>query len=909
MNKLLSILAVLGLAVPALGQTTNVVATNLQIFNTRGGKLTGSVCMQPVYKNAASAFSADGTAQVLPAVACFPVSNGSLNFSVPSTDSANPQVCYKTYLQSSNGTQIYQWQQPLCISGTTFNLDQYAPTQVVTVTTPSLQYTPNAPSGDCGSAIALDVSGVVPTLSLYACLGHSWALMPQGGGGSSVILQTAGTNNTLQTLLNFVASTANVSGLTITPSNPSGGVERFEITGSPTTLNGVTPGNIISHNASDFDASGAAANAEAAAVASSLQLAGGTMTGALTLAADPTTNLGAATKQYVDAHSTQAVESDTVILAASNSPQKAQANVVCSGTADQTCINNAIATYCPNASAGVTGCKITLLDGVYNISAPIVIDSDDVTLTGTHHCMWGGWNHSWVSTSSPAGAIGTGCAQIRASATGYDIIDLANTTPAGTGSDTYRHRGIHIHWLYLVGDGYTGYGINLGGMADFCSITDNVIQRVATGIGVTLDSPTIADNSLQDISGDALDIGQNTVLARASGNLIFDIGRYGIANEGYSTVIEGNRIGDTANTGVFNSGRSATITANVFGPIVGSAIYLQYSSNSVVSANTIDYCDINMGFYTKLPDTSDAIAADSNTSGLAVTGNTLCTLPVEGGYAINVAAASNAAVSGNSITGFWNGGAGSISLGTAANAGNAAQTPALNPIVAASSVALSGRYVASSITGVASGSAITSWPDSSGLGRNLSILSGSGPKYEATSLVHSGPAVRFNGTNDALGNLTFMTAAGTSAKTAFAVFSLSTTAAARGQNVSVFNGYSSFNAGFINAGGNTVCMFTSGVGCATQTAGATSTTYVVEWVWNGTSSRIAVNGASTSFSEGASGWLSGLVIGANASYTSEFFPGDIAEIDGYTGAASTTDAAAIGAALCSAYGVTCSTTW
>jgi hypothetical protein len=53
-----------------------------------------------------------------------------------------------------------------------------------------------------------------------------------GGGGSSVTIQTNGASNSSQTTLNFITSTTNSVGLTITPSNPSGGNEKFEITGS-----------------------------------------------------------------------------------------------------------------------------------------------------------------------------------------------------------------------------------------------------------------------------------------------------------------------------------------------------------------------------------------------------------------------------------------------------------------------------------------------------------------------------------------------------------------------------------------------------------------------------------------------------------------------------------------------------
>jgi hypothetical protein len=57
-----------------------------------------------------------------------------------------------------------------------------------------------------------------------------WVNGPAYGASVSTI-QTNGTNNTSQALLNFETSTANTVGLTVTPSNPSGGIEKEEISG------------------------------------------------------------------------------------------------------------------------------------------------------------------------------------------------------------------------------------------------------------------------------------------------------------------------------------------------------------------------------------------------------------------------------------------------------------------------------------------------------------------------------------------------------------------------------------------------------------------------------------------------------------------------------------------------------
>lgn len=61
------------------------------------------------------------------------------------------------------------------------------------------------------------------------------------GGGSGPSIQTNGVANTSQTVLNFITSTTNSAGLTITPSNPATGNEKFEITG---TINAANVANI-----------------------------------------------------------------------------------------------------------------------------------------------------------------------------------------------------------------------------------------------------------------------------------------------------------------------------------------------------------------------------------------------------------------------------------------------------------------------------------------------------------------------------------------------------------------------------------------------------------------------------------------------------------------------------------------
>lgn len=76
----------------------------------------------------------------------------------------------------------------------------------------------NLTSGDCVQA---STGGQLTTIG-----------SPCGSGGSGPTLQTNTSNNASQSLLNFETSTTNVTGLTVTPSNPSGGIELLEVSGN-----------------------------------------------------------------------------------------------------------------------------------------------------------------------------------------------------------------------------------------------------------------------------------------------------------------------------------------------------------------------------------------------------------------------------------------------------------------------------------------------------------------------------------------------------------------------------------------------------------------------------------------------------------------------------------------------------
>lgn len=343
------------------------------------------------------------------------------------------------------------------------------------------------------------------------------------------------------------------------------------------------------------------------------------------------------------------VGSNTVSIAASNSPQKAFANVVCPGTADQNCINAAIVSYCPDSITGVPGCRVVLMDGVFNTTGPIVIDNDDVEVSGPNHCMWGGYNGGWGVVTYP-GAIGNGCAQIRATNGGFNLFEIHHINPGGTApSDTGRHRGWRITKLYFVGFQYgNSFAIQAQGNDDNVMIDDNVIMDTVNGFNLTLDTAIVRDNSIQGISG--VGIFNAGLQTRLSHNLIFDTGGLGVYSTATSGHITDNVFGDNS-TAIINNGDAGanySVIANntIVNPRAG-CINWGGTIGTIISNNQ---CFAN---YTAM--TIPAINITGEVGGV-VTGNTIATFSgvtqTQAAIAVD-STSTNELVSANNANGTW----------------------------------------------------------------------------------------------------------------------------------------------------------------------------------------------------------------------------------------------------------------
>jgi hypothetical protein len=137
-------------------------------------------------------------------------------------------------------------------------------------------YTGNSATATALAALPAQCTGIQFATGINAN-GDPNCATPSGGSGAAPTIDTNTVGNTSQILLDFTTSTANAVGLTVTPVNPSGGKETFEVTGAYS-------GNAATATALAANPADCAANTFANAIAAN---------GDLTCAAAVTANAGA----------------------------------------------------------------------------------------------------------------------------------------------------------------------------------------------------------------------------------------------------------------------------------------------------------------------------------------------------------------------------------------------------------------------------------------------------------------------------------------------------------------------------------------------------------------------------------------------------------------------------------------
>lgn len=713
----------------------------------------------------------------------------------------------------------------------------------------------------------------------------------------------------------------------------------------------------------------------------------------------------------------------TVVVGASDSPNKAYANVVATGVDDQNTIMSAITANCPRdytVPTNISACTVHIMKGHYYLSAPIVINTDDVTIEGEGHPMWGGYNRRWVSAGSsttavagrtitawtitsnvacftntgtnslvaneevvllnfitstffnnftgrvnasgltttnfcinfthangsgtetagfvtPTGSISNGNTQLVATTAGFPIFSFPHTLPCGNGdSDTVRCRGWKITHVYGVCYGYSNDFLNAtaaGSGDDNVMVDDNVMQRCRNGVVGSFDSPTLSNNSFQDNSGHFFSGGG--LYLRGQNNLIYDDGgnAYNVGSLSGCTIqdrawgdLAGGFIGSvercaiTGNVGfqvgptgfiVLKNIHSTTVTGNSSASGSGNCISMDNTQQASSVLDTFTVSGNVCAGYTQ------ASAGDMvglyGIQNVATTGNSFNNDgTLVGGAAVNAATCTNCTVTGNVAPGKWNYGGPPITLSaTALGSNNLTNFTVNQGIASITSAYLLGRYQASGISPNTNGSTITSWADSSTLANNSSAVFGT-PTYISASPINSGPAASFNGSSGVYFNTVFASSTA-NARTIWIVFN-QTAAGTAGQTPTLWtSGGNGLNAVYFNGTSNALSIYT-GVSQISSIVPTLNATHVLEVVINtGTNaSRIVLDGnsgTSATFTAGSSASGPQMGIGSKGNIANNYFTGYIAEEAYYNGANTNADAATLGAAYCSTYGVSCGVSW
>jgi parallel beta-helix repeat protein len=253
----------------------------------------------------------------------------------------------------------------------------------------------------------------------------------------------------------------------------------------------------------------------------------------------------------------------TKIVAANDSLDKSLADYVCDGTDDQEEINAAI-----NALP-TSGGRVLLLEGTYNISAPITILKNNVTLEGQ-----GAGTKLFLVNGADCDVIDIGNGL-----TALEGIKIANLRIDGNkANQTEEHEGIYF-W------GESNYLI-------IKSIIENCIVENVSDYGIFLyysNNNTIIGNQSNSNAYDGIFLSNsnnNTVIgnqANSNGDIGIDI------EQANNNIIIGNQINSNASDGIyFISSSNNTISGNQINSNGNNGILLVSATNTTIIGNQIN---------------------------------------------------------------------------------------------------------------------------------------------------------------------------------------------------------------------------------------------------------------------------------------------------------------------------------
>lgn len=337
----------------------------------------------------------------------------------------------------------------------------------------------------------------------------------------------------------------------------------------------------------------------------------------------------------------------SIVIAAANSLNPYASDYICTGSADQTAISNAI--YALRGQGG----KVFLRAGTYGLSATITHDADWVTLEGEARGFWGTYNAQYPTISIEGW---TGGVKLKQLTSGAAAITIGTTYQ----ESSLRHQGIGIKNLYLFGYQLTGTAITDAANTDISEITDCVIHNFSQGINVAWDTPMISGNSIQSCASHAITV--SAFYGTIVKNICYDCGGSGIIVSSSGTQVVGNTLGHLAASGILVSGKSNVISGNtVQGVSAGSVVELNGAINCTVAGNTLSLNRFLASGETNSNTTGHGVYLHASAVGNAITGNTINnTNGSASGYAVCLGQAGDATITkctvvGNAITGVkWN---------------------------------------------------------------------------------------------------------------------------------------------------------------------------------------------------------------------------------------------------------------
>jgi hypothetical protein len=223
------------------------------------------------------------------------------------------------------------------------------------------------------------------------------------------------------------------------------------------------------------------------------------------------------------------------------------------------------------------------------------------------------------------------------------------------------------------------------------------------------------------------------------------------------------------------------------------------------------------------------------------------------------------------------------------------QYAALSSPAAFTPASISGLYAwydASQIVGKVDGDAISQWDDLSGNARHLLQATGSKQPLYKAAVQNGKPVVRFDGVDD---DLTAALAATLAQPFTIVVVGRASTGTSTNENFTASPSGNVFVAG--RTGGGGVYSIQGGTPFTQISAGRKENAFkLITAIFNGATSEIHVNGATTAGSLGTTGYATPLRVGSLGG-TTEFLNGDVAELIVYSKALNSTEVGQIEAYL------------